>query len=69
MKRFKDYSSVILLAIIIAMAFPTQVFAYLDPGTGSFLIQFLIGGVAVVGASVGIFWSKIKAIFNKNKEN
>ena len=39
-------------------------FAYLDPGTGSMILQSIIGTFFFVGAGIGIFWNKIKAIFN-----
>jgi hypothetical protein len=39
---------------------PEAVDAYLDPGTGSIVIQVVIG-VAVGGlAAVGIFWTRVK---------
>lgn len=41
--------------------FPCGVQAYIDPGTGSIIIQVLIG-VIVSGMLVGkIFWNRIKA--------
>ncbi len=45
---------------------PRQAFAYsLDPGTGTYILQFLI--TAFVGAllAIKIFWIKIKILFNK----
>ncbi|MGH9857705.1 MAG: hypothetical protein ACRD4B_07675 [Acidobacteriota bacterium] len=44
-----------------------SLFAYLDPGTGSYLIQIIIGGVLGVGVIVKAYWSKIKSIFVKGK--
>jgi hypothetical protein len=41
--------------------------AYLDPGTGSLLIQLLIGGALGIALAVRIFWKNITGIFNKNK--
>lgn len=42
--------------------------AYLDPGSGSFIIQilfgFLVGGIVVLKT----YWSKIKVMFNKSSE-
>jgi len=40
---------------------------YLDPGSGSFLIQLLIAGIAGAGIAIAASWSKIKRFFNKNK--
>jgi hypothetical protein len=42
-------------------------FIYLDPGSGSFLIQLLIAGVAGVAIAIGAQWSKIKRFFSKKK--
>jgi hypothetical protein len=57
-------SLVIILALI---CFPTPALAYFDAGTGSMLIQIVVGAVA----GLAVFWGKIKAaIFsalNRNK--
>ncbi|ASP87199.1 hypothetical protein [Sinorhizobium meliloti] len=34
--------------------------AYLDPGTGSMLVQGLIGALAIGGAAVSAYWNKIR---------
>ncbi len=38
-------------------------FAYIDPGTGSFLFQAAIGALLAAGMSVKVFWRRIKARF------
>jgi hypothetical protein len=38
---------------------------YLDPGSGSFLIQLLIGGLVAVGFGIRMFWGRIKAFFTR----
>lgn len=38
---------------------------YIDPGTGSLIIQILIGVLVALGATVKIFWNRIKNFFNK----
>ncbi len=40
--------------------------AYLDPGSGSFLIQLLIAGLVGVGFIVKVYWKKIKGLFSRN---
>ena len=40
---------------------------YLDPGSGSFLIQLLIAGVAAAGIFIAASWSKVRRLFRKNK--
>ncbi len=41
---------------------------YLDPGSGSFLIQLLLAVVLGMGVAVRLYWSKIKSLFNKKNE-
>ncbi len=41
---------------------------YLDPGSGSFLIQLLIAGVAGAGLAIAVSWARIKRFFNRKKK-
>jgi len=41
--------------------------AYLDPGSGSFIIQLLIAGLAGAGLLVKIYWKKIKGLFTRSE--
>lgn len=43
---------------------PADAFAYIDPGTGSFIIQGVIAAVVAVGFAVKLYWRKIKAVFS-----
>ncbi len=42
-------------------------FLYLDPGSGSFLIQLLIAGAAGIAIAIGASWTRVKRLFKKNK--
>lgn len=59
-----------LLLVIAVFFFPTTAHAYFDPGTGSILIQIIVGTMA----TVAVFWRKIKFSIvswfsrDKNKE-
>jgi len=44
-----------------------QQFFYLDPGSGSFILQMLIAGILGAGLAITIFWGKIKRLFGKGK--
>ena len=50
----------------------TNAHAYLDPGTGSIILQAIVGAFAAFFTSIYIFWNKVKnfykKIFNKNKK-
>jgi hypothetical protein len=37
--------------------------AYIDPGTGSFLVQALVAAVAGIAVTLRMYWSKIRSIF------
>lgn len=50
------------------IGFTAPAHAYLDPGTGSLLLQGLIATIAAGTATASIYWSKIRAYFSgKNK--
>jgi len=42
-----------------------MILIYLDPGSGSFLIQLAIAALAGVTIFIGSQWAKIKRLFNK----
>jgi hypothetical protein len=43
-----------------------DVIAYLDAGTGSMLLQILVGGVAAVGVTAKLYWRRIKSVFSRS---
>ncbi len=49
------------LIILIALLFTQPAWAYLDPGTGSMLLQVILGGIAAVGVALKLGWHKIRA--------
>jgi hypothetical protein len=54
--------SVIFLVIFgfTFLVLPQDVHAYLDPGTGSFMIQILIGAVLGSIYFIKLYWAKLK---------
>jgi hypothetical protein len=40
--------------------------AYLDPGSGSIIIQLLIAGIVGAGFLIKKYWKKIKGLFNRS---
>jgi hypothetical protein len=51
----------LLLAVALWFGSTGAAHAYLDPGTGSILLQAIIGGVASGLFIVRIYWRKIKS--------
>jgi hypothetical protein len=45
-----------------------MILLYLDPGSGSFLIQLLIAGIAGLGIAIGANWAKLKRLLGKKKK-
>lgn len=59
---------------IIMAIYPSSAFAYLDPGTGSIILQVLIGAIAAIVAIAKLYWQKLLNFFGikkklKNKED
>lgn len=43
-------------------------FLYLDPGSGSFILQVLIASFVGIGFALRRYWSKITNLFRKDSE-
>ena len=52
-----------LCVVAVLVAFEKPAGAYLDPGTGSMLLQVLLGGVAAVGVVARLYWHRLTAVF------
>lgn len=50
-------------------ALTTPAYAYLDPGTGSMILQAIIGAVAVGAASMSVFWHRVKSFFSSASQS
>ena len=50
---------VIVHAILLVVVFHRSAFAYLDPGTGSMLLQIILGGVVGLLVAGKLFWHQI----------
>ena len=56
----------LLAVVLLSSAQPA--FAYLDPGTGSMLLQVILGGIAAVGVALKLFWHKIRIALGMSKK-
>ena len=50
----------IFAAFIAVLAMTSAAHAYIDPGAGSFVLQMMLAGALAVGATVKVFWFRIK---------
>lgn len=58
------------LALLVAIglfAFEAPVHAYLDPGSGSMLLQILLGGFAAAGVIVKLYWNRLTSLFRRKE--
>ena len=56
----------VLLSCLLFFASTSPAHAYLDPGTGSILLQGLIAGITAAATAVTLYWRKIKDFFRKS---
>ena len=57
-----------LLCLIVGLiSYTSPAYAYLDPGTGSMLLQGLLAGLAVFISVLSIYWQKVKSFFVKKE--
>lgn len=50
-------------ALALPMIFVKSAYAYIDPGTGSMIVQAIIAALVAIGASIGIFWNRVRSLF------
>jgi hypothetical protein len=54
-----------LIAVtLLALLLSSPAYAYLDPGTGSMLLQGLLAALAVASAAVAASWTRIRRLFS-----
>lgn len=55
---------VLFPTVLLTAAFTSPAFAYLDPGTGSMVLQAILGVVAIAGATVSVYWQRVRSFFS-----
>ena len=63
--RWFHKSMIIFAALVVYCIFPQNSYAYLDPGTGSYILQMIIAAVLIAPCAIKLFWKKIKRFFQK----
>jgi len=52
------------VGILFFLVLPSDAHAYLDPGTGSYLLQVLLAALVAITFGFRAFWSRIKGFFS-----
>lgn len=56
-----------IFLMILILTFSSNTFAYIDPGTGSLILQGLLAAVATATTVFGIYYGKIKQFFSRKR--
>ena len=52
-----------LLGVLLYLASPSPAYAYLDPGTSSYVLQMLVAALVGGAFVIRMFWDRIKIFF------
>jgi len=63
MKGIIDIKSIFVVLAVFYLVLTREVYAYLDPGTGSYILQLVIAGILGGLFAVKMFWVKVKSFF------
>lgn len=65
--RMVRFTPLLVALLVVLVLTPRDAHAYLDPGTGSFLLQMLIAGVVGALYYIRVSWARIKGYFGGTK--
>lgn len=65
MKIRRFLANSLIFAAIITIALPGLAYAYLDPGTGSYFFQLMLGFLVGAAFTVKLYWQKIISFLTK----
>lgn len=58
----------IALGVMIGLAVtPSPAYAYIDPTTGSFVFQALLGVLATIGVLIKFNWTRLRNLFRRRR--
>ena len=65
----RESSLVLALLGVLGMVWATPAHAYVDPGTGSFVIQGIIAAIVGAGVALKMFWKRITGALGGRRTN
>jgi len=66
MKHSKCLAYSVVFAFLLVVASTQDAYAYVDPGTGSYVIQLIIAALVGVGFAIRIYWGRIKGFLSRS---
>ena len=72
-RYFRQLATAVFLFSLLYLVFPGRVYAYLDPGTGSYILQLAIAALLGGSVMIKIYWKKIRTylanLFSKKQKD
>ena len=62
------FGSFILIVLFLSLIAPSAAYAYLDPGSGSMLLQLVLGGLAGLAVIAKLYWHRLLGLFGMNAQ-
>lgn len=60
---------IFMFVLVFGLELTNPALAYLDPGTGSMMLQLLLGGIAGALVIGKLYWQRVKDFFRKESKN
>ena len=58
----------ILIGFFLSLTAPSAALAYLDPGSGSMLLQLVLGGLAGLAVIAKLYWHRLLGLFGMHSQ-
>ncbi len=62
------FGHLILIVLFLSLITPAVAFAYLDPGSGSMLLQLVLGGLAGLAVIAKLYWHRLLGLFGMHSQ-
>jgi hypothetical protein len=68
MHNFGTQSFRLAMAVMVLGMSASSAHAYLDPGTGSMILQVLLGGIAGMAVAIKLYWHKFLSLSGMGRQ-
>ena len=58
----------IFIVVFLSLIGPSVAHAYLDPGSGSMLLQLVLGGLAGLAVIAKLYWHRLLGLFGRHSQ-
>jgi len=56
-----------IIGVLVYAASVQPAYAYVDPGSVSLVVTAILGGIASVGYTIRLYWSKVRDFFSRSR--